>query len=453
MAESKRKKTGERRTVKKQKRSTRSSNEAGSTTTGSAAAFPTGGTGAFLKQGVKAAAGVVALEGVLVAAVVAGMETGLLQSAVPGLLVIFPHIVLVVGGFMAWRFARSRVVLGLVILAMAEAAVGLTWDPDSATALFVFHSVAILVPVNFYLLTWFMERGVMTPAGLTRLGALSAQAIAVFLAAKWAPETYTAWLSVKFLPASWASWTVVGDMGIVVFLVVLVAMGVRLVRRPNATGRGLFWATVSSFVALHFLPHGAAEHTVYFSTAGLMLIVGVVEASYFMAYSDTLTQLPTRRALMDAMLRLSGRFTVAMVDVDHFKRFNDDYGHDVGDQVLRMVAGVLERIDGGGKAFRYGGEEFTLLFPGKGVDEAMPYLERVRAGVEAAQFVVRSPDRPKEKPEKPLPKTHPGQQLSVKVSIGAAEPQDRKSTPEEVLKAADRKLYKAKEQGRNQVVG
>ena len=62
-----------------------------------------------------------------------------------------------------------------------------------------------------------------------------------------------------------------------------------------------------------------------------------------MAYHDELTGLPGRRALNEALLRVGSRYAVAMVDVDHFKHFNDAYGHEVGDQVLRMVAAQLDR--------------------------------------------------------------------------------------------------------------
>ncbi|MER3423211.1 MAG: GGDEF domain-containing protein, partial [Nitrospiraceae bacterium] len=76
----------------------------------------------------------------------------------------------------------------------------------------------------------------------------------------------------------------------------------------------------------------------YFAAAGLVLTLAVLQTSYAMAYHDDLTGLPGRRALNETLLKLSGRYTIAMVDVDHFKTFNDQYGHDVGDQVLRMVA-------------------------------------------------------------------------------------------------------------------
>lgn len=90
-----------------------------------------------------------------------------------------------------------------------------------------------------------------------------------------------------------------------------------------------------------------------------------------------------------------------MADVDHFKAFNDTHGHDVGDQVLRMVAAQLRRVSGGGYAYRYGGEEFTLVFPGKTAVEAMPYLETVRQAIEAYQMRLREAGASQGRPDRP----------------------------------------------------
>ncbi len=140
-----------------------------------------------------------------------------------------------------------------------------------------------------------------------------------------------------------------------------------------------------------------------------------------------------------------------MIDIDHFKRFNDRYGHAVGDQVLRMVASTMERVPGGGTAYRYGGEEFALVFPGQTAADVMPALDALRKAVEATCFVLRGPDRPREKPEKPKSKSGPQNAVLVTVSIGAADRNERRRRPEQVIHAADMALYRAKNAGRNRV--
>ena len=196
---------------------------------------------------------------------------------------------------------------------------------------------------------------------------------------------------------------------------------------------------------------GGVVSTFYLATSGVILVVAVIETSYRMAYRDELTGLGARRALNEALLQVGSRYAIAMVDIDHFKKFNDQYGHDVGDQLLRMIGAQVARTSGGGKPFRYGGEEFAVIFPDKSVQDAFPHLEELRKAVEAKKFVVRGRDRPLKKPEKARPSRGVRKKVSVTVSIGVAERDDRHIDAGQVISAADEALYRAKKAGRNQV--
>lgn len=180
------------------------------------------------------------------------------------------------------------------------------------------------------------------------------------------------------------------------------------------------------------------------------LLVIVIDA-YFLAYRDDLTGLPSRRALNQLALSLGRKYTVAMLDIDHFKKFNDTYGHDIGDQVLKLVATKIAQVKGGGKAFRYGGEEFTIVFPRKTIAQALPELEAVRQAIEDYKIVIRQPQR-KTKQERSTKKKKQNdfKTVSVTISIGAAIRADKQSF-EQALKCADQTLYKAKKKGRNNV--
>jgi diguanylate cyclase (GGDEF)-like protein len=170
-----------------------------------------------------------------------------------------------------------------------------------------------------------------------------------------------------------------------------------------------------------------------------------------MAYLDELTEIPGRRALREEMLKLSGTYSMAMVDIDYFKKFNDKYGHDVGDDVLRLVASKIKLVSGGGRAFRYGGEEFALIFSGKTLEEMLPHLEILRDTISQAKFTPRDKGRPKKKPERITKSNSNTKKLSVTVSIGAAEKNTAIKTAQDVLTAADKALYRAKKNGRNRV--
>ena len=223
------------------------------------------------------------------------------------------------------------------------------------------------------------------------------------------------------------------------------------IRREHPIERGLVWSAIVVFMAAASLP-GSVVALTHLLAAGLILTLTVVETSYGLAFRDELTGLPTRRALWQSFDSTGSTYTMAMVDVDHFKKFNDRHGHDVGDQVLKMVAGRLAKVAGGGKAFRYGGEEFTVVFPGKTRAEAMPYLEELRKSVEESRFSLRRMGRPRNKPSarRTTPQKGPAK-LSVTVSIGVAERTEKAAEPETVIKAADKALYRAKKAGRNRV--
>ena len=140
---------------------------------------------------------------------------------------------------------------------------------------------------------------------------------------------------------------------------------------------------------------GAPGTPALFAAAGLLpLIVATLQHAHQLAYRDELTNLPGRRALNERLATLGRRYTLAMVDVDHFKRFNDIYGHDVGDQVLRMVARQLRRVGGGGRAYRYGGEEFTVVFPRRDAEHAIDHLEALREDIADYRMTLRAKDRP-----------------------------------------------------------
>jgi diguanylate cyclase (GGDEF)-like protein len=179
------------------------------------------------------------------------------------------------------------------------------------------------------------------------------------------------------------------------------------------------------------------------ATTGFIIVLGLLYGAYRMAFVDALSSLRNRRALDEALEKLSGRYAIAMVDIDHFKSFNDTHGHAAGDVVLREVAARVRR-HAGGVPYRYGGEEFCILFEDAAVDHADDLLESVRAAIEARAIRIRPIGRDG-KPGKP-------KDVKVTASIGVADRSDKRKTPKDVITAADKALYKAKGAGRNRVM-
>jgi diguanylate cyclase (GGDEF)-like protein len=133
-----------------------------------------------------------------------------------------------------------------------------------------------------------------------------------------------------------------------------------------------------------------------------------------------------------------------MVDVDHFKRFNDTYGHAAGDLVLASVAREIRRASGA-LAYRFGGEEFCILFDGIDDAAALASCDKARLAVAQRRIIVPVSGRVQGAPVRREP-------VSVTISLGYAACEDRLRSPRDVLKAADQALYVAKNKGRNRVV-
>lgn len=389
-------------------------------------------------------------EALLLGAAVASLNVDALRDAMRQFAPFAPIVVFGLGFLLALRFQRSRLVFALVILALVE------WGLDRTRAgdvgRFVWQAAAVLLPLNLAAVMLMTERGIFTRTGLARIAILLAQVGGLATVARYAPHRAESIVSYQVFPPEWFSWTPLGQPALLAFLVGAALIITGIVFRASTTGRAFLWALVAAFLAMHSVDTTVAA-TIYGSTAGLILVVAVIEASYLMAYQDGLTGLPARRALTEALQRVNGKFTIAMVDVDHFKKLNDRYGHDVGDQVLRMLASRLAKVSNGGRAFRYGGEEFAILFPGDRIEECLPELETLRLAVEESKFTVRRRLQ-RRKPAKGKNGGTNGRarpQIAVTVSIGAAESTGRQDAPELVLQAADRALYRAKDAGRNRV--
>ena len=392
---------------------------------------------------VRTAISLVIPEGVLLLLAVIVVRLDAVQSSLPDFAHFYPYAVYVIGALLAWRFQRSRLLFALLVLALANW--GLEAPTPHLAGRVVFQATAVLLPLNLAGLALLADRGIFTPFGLLRLAAILAQVIAVDLLRLRVPLATAAFLSHPLLPAKLFTWAPVSQLGLVAFGAALTVTAAPLIFEPNATGRGFLWAIVASFLALSAHRPGPVA-AIYLGTAGLILVVAVIEASYLLAYQDGLTALPARRALTEALQRLAGQYAVAMVDVDHFKKFNDDYGHDVGDQVLRMVAAKLGQVEGGGRAYRYGGEEFAIVFPGKGIEDTLPHLETVRQAVAESTFTIRRRIR-----RRGARATRRRRDVSITVSIGVAAKNHRHANPEQVIRAADQALYTSKEAGRNRV--
>lgn len=371
-----------------------------------------------------------------------------LEVAIPDtlqpLLDVFPYLTVVAGLLLGWRFNRTRVLWAIALLVVVDRALALA---PAFGREYILLIAPILVCLNLVLFSSWSERGLLTLHGLMRLMILLVQIIgAGWLYLSCAGEVM-AWLARPLISNSVTAHLPFPQITLLVMTCSLVALLVRFCKKPDAMQSGFCWTLLAAISGFRW----PDDFSFWAGVAVFLLAIAIIESSFKMAFNDELTGLPARRAMNEFLLKVGRRYTIAMVDVDHFKKVNDSHGHDVGDQVLRMVATCLRRVGGGGRAYRYGGEEFAVIFPNKALDRALPHLEDLRKTIAGCGFVVRGRKRPKQRPESPKKNNSGKTKLHVTVSIGAADRDDKNTTPELLLKAADQALYKAKNGGRNQV--
>lgn len=371
-----------------------------------------------------------------------------LKAAIPAtwqpLLTLFPYLAVVAGVFLGWRFNRTRVLWVIALLILVERALALSTPFSREYVLLV---APLLVPLNLMIYSWWSERGLFTLHGLLRLVIILLQSGGVVWLYYNRAGDVMAWLSRPLLISTFVEKAPFPQLTLLIMILSLIALLVRFGKKPEALEGTFCWVMVAAVCGFWW----PDSFLFWIGVAAFLLTIALIESSFKMAFNDELTGLPARRAMNEFLLKVGRRYTVAMVDVDHFKKVNDTHGHDVGDQVLRMVATCLRRVSGGGRAYRYGGEEFTVIFPGKDMQRALPHLEELREAIGRAEFVVRGRKRPKQKPEGPGKKSSGKKTLQVTVSIGVATRDETNTTPEQLIKAADQALYKAKKGGRNQV--
>lgn len=352
------------------------------------------------------------------------------------LLIYSPYAIAGLGLFIAFWLNRIQPVLILLTLILLN--VGLSYffgsERMGLTAQALYPVLSLLLPLNLFVWMLFPEKGLKNKFYVLSLFSLFfLQVLFLFWYVETLPLDFIDYLA-QPIPTK-LTWL---QMPMIPFLVSLFVALVLVIKNAMSAHVKVLDTTIVFVLILMVVGLNAFE--VYgvlawmSSIASIMLVLSIIFDAHDIAYTDELTNLKGRRALFEAFSGLGRKYSIAMMDIDHFKKFNDTYGHDVGDEVLRTVAQELANVKYGA-VFRYGGEEFTLLFKGKTPEEAKPFIEEVRVSIANRILKVSLKNKPTT--------------TKVTVSFGVAEKTKELNKPEAVLKAADDALYQAKAAGRN----
>lgn len=373
------------------------------------------------------------------------------------LLDLLPYLTLGGAAALSVFFNRARLLAAALVLVVAHVVLPRPLAgvlPPEAVAVYTLVSVAL--PLTLILLLFLHERGLHSTQGRMIAVLLPLCVVATAWIGAHSDTATLAWLQQHMAVQPWPGFMLSVRAGVVMTMALGTGL-LLLVWRGTEDVAALVGTLMFTFLALALLDRdGMAE--AMSGAAGLNLGICLLRSSHEMAFRDELTGILGRRALNDRLKGLGRRYTIAMIDVDHFKQFNDTHGHDVGDDVLKMVAQHIDDVGGGGTAYRYGGEEFSIVFPGKGAEQCAAHLEDVRRAVARYRLVLRNTDH-RDVPKREARarrgrrrRDRDAESVSVTVSIGAAQRDERNPTPEDVIKAADAALYRAKEKGRNCLV-
>lgn len=358
---------------------------------------------------------------------------------------------LLLGSFLlaSLRFNRSRYFFSAAAIAFIYFIASINNAhpnvPEHAVRL---QLAALFIPLGLTILSELKERGIFTLWGSTRFVIIFLPFITGLFLFHYKPALSSEWLATSPIPVEIAILSSYPQAAWLTVLLCLLIMNGRLFAEPSFTRATLLGGFIGSLAIVHF--HSDTLLPELILNAILLLFwIGLIQDSWRMAYIDPLTNLPGRRALNEALLKLSGNYSIAMADIDHFKKFNDRYGHDAGDEVLRMVAAKMKHIDHGGKAYRYGGEEFAIVFNGSEKNQASEAMEAIRQTIESSPFTPRRKDQRRTQRKK---KIRNRRNVKITISGGIAQRTAELGTPEDVIRSADKALYRAKKRGRNCVV-
>jgi len=351
---------------------------------------------------------------------------------------------LTIAGIIAWQFGRSRLVYAclLMMLIAADKQLALTAE------LLDIRYAGILC--GFVFLLYSRDKGFsainlcFSIAVLLLLFVFSWIAIPLLQIAS---QTWLSSLDSLLFQLSPDIRSLVTPFNSLLLIMGLVIGLVRLLFRTDNTHNALFFALLLSAL-MQIYPDADFTLISMLSLASLFCY-SVLKDSFTMAFKDELTGIPSRRALMQYVQTLGRKYTVVMSDIDHFKKFNDTYGHDVGDEVLKLVASKLNKVTGGGKTFRFGGEEFIIVFPRKSAIEVTPFVEVVRQTIADYDIALRAKPRPPKPKNQSAKKPAKEKIVKVTTSFGVAHRTKEHSDFASIMKQADIALYAAKKGGRN----
>jgi len=261
----------------------------------------------------------------------------LLPPARQELVVFAPYLVTIPGMFLAVHFHRARPFMALLLLvvfywASLSLLSGRPFEPALDR---VYQGFVLLVPLNLLLITLMRERGMFSTAGRLRFVFLALQAGTAIWLFRYHFHDLLPYIARSYTRLPLISGLLIPQPALLASALCFLAIALLALRRQSPVDSAMLGALAAFIIAGERLTNRDI-HAAYITAGALIITLGVLRDSYNMAFRDDLTGIPSRRSLNESLHGLGRRYTVAMLDVDHFKRCNESHGHDEGDRVLKM---------------------------------------------------------------------------------------------------------------------
>lgn len=377
----------------------------------------------------------------------------IIDKVLPRSALIYPIIVIGAGVVLGLFFKRIWLMLVILILAIADRALlyfAANTDVTMEEGRLIYHAISFLLPINLCLFAFMKRRGVMKWQSIWFLSAILLQGCGVAFIYQNKSLGFGAFLEYSSVKWALLEHIPLSQLALFAFGIAFVYYLFLYIRTRGVIERSFCWALIAIFYALALSRIGPVS-SIYFSTAGLIFVISVIENIYVEGFQDEVTNLPTGKSMHGILSQLDRGYTLALIEVDNFERLKENHGRRLSKQVLRSVGSKLTSVTGGGKPFRYRGEVFAIVFPGMFLQDMLPKIEELRQTIKKLGPILHSQKSPGKKPRKLKRIEILANKIPVTVSIGVAERSDADMSPQQAILKAEEALSTAKREGHDQM--
>jgi len=377
----------------------------------------------------------------------------IIDKVLPRSALIYPIIVIGAGVLLGLFFKRIWLMLVILILAIADRALlyfAANTDVTMEEGRLIYHAISFLLPINLCLFAFMKRRGVMKWQSIWFLSAILLQGCGVAFIYQYKSLGFGAFLEYSSVKWALLEHIPLSQLALFAFGIAFVYYLFLYIRTRGVIERSFCWALIAIFYALALSRIGPVS-SIYFSTAGLIFVISVIENIYVEGFQDEVTDLPTGKSMHGILSKLDRGYTLALIEIDNFERLKENHGRRLSKQVLRSIGSKLTSVTGGGKPFRYRGEVFAIVFPGMFLQDMLPHVEELRQTIKKLGPILHSQKSPGKKPKKLKRIEILANKIPVTVSIGVAERSDADMTPQQAILKAEEALSTAKREGHDQM--